>query len=176
MSDHRNALDTMMQGSAVDLFHSCGLAVAPVSRAQQRSDQLQSPELGGMISFSGRGFTGTLTVGVPPSVFALIKQDPSRPYTGRDWVREMTNQLLGRIKSRLLQFHVTLQAGLPTVMGRDAIERQRARGGLFAVYTFRTLRGDVLVTLSGEIDPGIFVYTGATGAAGVAKEGDVILF
>lgn len=173
MSDNRSALDTMIQGSAVDLFHSCGLAVAPVERSQQRGEQLQAPELGGTISFVGRGFTGTLTVGVPPSVFDLIKQDPLRPYSGRDWVREITNQLLGRIKSRLLQFRVTLQSGLPTVMGRDAIERQRARGGLFAAYTFRTLRGDIVVTLSGEIDLGIFVYTGL---AAVASEGDVILF
>lgn len=173
MPDTRTSLDTMIQGSAVDLFHSCGLAVAPVERSQQRSEQIQTPELGGMISFVGRGFTGTLTVGVTPAVFALIKQDPTRPYSGRDWVREMTNQLLGRIKSRLLQFHVTLQSGLPTVMGRDAIERQRARGGLFATYIFRTLRGDVIVTLSGEIDPGVFVYTGVTN---VATEGDVILF
>lgn len=174
MSDNRNALDTMIQGSAVDLFHSCGLAVAPVERShQQRNEAVQMPELGGMISFVGRGFSGTLTVGVPPTVFDLIKQDPLRPYSGRDWVREITNQLLGRIKSRLLQYRVTLQAGLPTVMGRDAIERQRARGGLFAVYTFRTLRGDIVITLSGEIDLGIFVYTGV---ASVASEGDVILF
>lgn len=176
MSDSRTSLDTMMQGSTVDLFHSCGLAVAPVARSQQRSEVLQTPELGGIISFVGRGFTGTLTVGLSPAVFALIKQDPTRTYSGRDWVREMTNQLLGRIKTRLLQFHVTLQASLPTVTGNDAIERQRARGGLFLAYTFRTLRGDVLVTLSGDIDPGIFVYTGAAPAASVATEGDVILF
>jgi hypothetical protein len=176
MSDARTSLDTMIQGSAVDLFHSCGLAVAPVARAQQRSQTLPTPEIGGMISFVGRGFTGTLTVAVSPAVFALIKQDPTRPYSGRDWVREMTNQLLGRIKSRLLQFRVTLQAGLPTVMGSDALERQRARDGLFAAYTFRTLRGDVLITLSGDIDPSIFVYTGTTPGAAVATEGDVILF
>jgi hypothetical protein len=163
----------MIQGSAVDLFHSCGLAVAPVERSQQRTEEIQTPELGGMISFAGRGFSGTLTVAVPPAVFALIKQDPKRPYSGRDWVREITNQLLGRIKSRLLQFQVTLQAGLPTLMGRDAIERQRTRGGLFAAYTFRTLRGDIVVTLSGDIDHGIFVYTGM---ASVVTEGDVILF
>lgn len=174
MTDTRAALDTMIQGSAVDLFHSCGLAVAPVQRSQQRgADQLQFPELGGTISFVGRGFTGTLTVAVPPAVFALIKQDPARPYSGRDWVREITNQLLGRIKSRLLQFQVTLQAGLPAVMGRDAIERQRVRGGLFVAYTFRTLRGDVIVTLSGEIDHSAFVYTGVTN---IPNEGDVILF
>jgi hypothetical protein len=35
-----------------------------------------------------------------------------------------------------------------------------------------------MVTLSGDIDPGIFVYTGtpAIGVTGVATEGDVILF
>jgi hypothetical protein len=173
MADTRAALDTMIQGSAVDLFHSFGLAVAPVERSQQRPEQLQSPDLGGMISFVGRGFSGTLTVGVPPAVFAMIKQDPLRPYSGRDWVREVTNQLLGRVKSRLIQFRVTLQAGLPTTMGRDAIERQRVRGGLFAPYMFRTLRGDIVVTLSGEIDHSIFVYTGS---ASIATEGDVILF
>lgn len=176
MSDSRTFLDTMIQGSAVDLFHSCGLAVAPVARSQLRPETLPTPEIGGIISFVGRGFTGTLTIGLSPALFALIKQDPMRPYSGRDWVREMTNQLLGRIKSRLLQYHVTLQAGLPTVMGSDAIERQRARGGLFAAYTFRTLRGDLLVTLSGDIDPNIFVYTGAAPTTGVASEGDVILF
>ncbi len=173
MQDTRAVLDTLVQSSAVDLFHSCGLAVAPLDRSRVRDDELKFHELTALVSFTAPGFTGSLIVAVPSEAFALIKQDPARPYSGRDWVREMTNQLLGRIKGRLLQFGVTLHAGLPSVIGRESLERQRLRGPAFASYGFRTLRGEIIVTLCGDIDHNIFIYSGATN---VPSEGDVILF
>jgi hypothetical protein len=103
-----------------------------------------------------------------------LKQDPNRPYTGRDWIREASNQLLGRIKNRLTQFQITIQSGLPSTPGRDAVERLRARSALFLSYSFRTLRGRVSVVLGGDIDPTMFVYSGAS--AGSPSEGDIILF
>nr|PZN21134.1 MAG: chemotaxis protein CheX [Pseudomonadota bacterium] len=172
MHDSRAALDIIIQSSTVELFHSWGIAVAPVARNLFRPEQFQSYELVASIDFDGRGLNGTLALAVPQSVFALVKQDPTRPHTGRDWVRENVNQLLGRIKGRLLQFQVTLKAGLPAVMTPEAFEQMRARGFL-AVYAFRTLRGEVLVALSGQVDYSVFVYSGATT---LPSEGDIILF
>lgn len=173
MQDTRAVLDTLVQSSTVDLFHSCGLAVAPLDPSRVKREDIKFHELTAVVSFTAPGFSGSLIVAVPSEAFALIKQDPSRPYSGRDWVREVTNQLLGRIKGRLLQFGVTLHAGLPAVIGRDSLERQRGRGPLFATYAFRTLRGEIIVTLSGDIDHSIFVYSGVTN---VPSEGDIILF
>jgi hypothetical protein len=179
MQDTRAVLDTLVQSSAVDLFHSFGIAVAPVALARQRAEtdklsQFVGHELLGSIAFVGKGFTGSLLLSVPDDVFQLLKQNPERPYTGRDWIREATNQMLGRIKNRLPQFQLSIQSGLPSTPGRDALERLRARSATFLVYGFRTLRGGACVALGGDIEPSLFVYSGAP--LGAQSEGDIILF
>jgi len=177
MQDTRAVLHTIIQGSTVDLFHTHGVAVAPVSQIARATATLEAPtgsELLASITFVGRGCTGTLILSVPEEVFALLKQDPARPYTGRDWTREASNQLLGRIKNRLAQFQISIQSGLPSTPGRDAVERLRGRSNLFAAYGFRTLRGRINVALGGDIDHSMFVYSGAP--LNLASEGDIILF
>ncbi|MGC4093430.1 MAG: hypothetical protein QM756_37150 [Polyangiaceae bacterium] len=177
MNDTRSILHTIVQGSTVDLFHSHGIAVAPITQIARGENGLEAPANGdllGSITFSGRGCTGTLIVSMPEAVFALLKQEPGRPFAGRDWIREAANQLLGRIKNRLMQFQVSISSGLPSTPGRDAIERLRGRSSLFLGYGFRTLRGRICVALGGEIDHSMFVYTGAR--VNLPNEGDIILF
>lgn len=171
-ADRRATLDTLIQSSVVDLFHSTDIAVAPVERTVLRPDRIRHQELSASIQFNGRGFTGTLTVGVPAEVFTTMARTKDRAYDGRDWVREITNQVFGRLKRRLLQFQVELSAGLPGMLSKDAFERERQRPG-FVVYVFRTLRGEVIVTLSGEIDHSVLAYSYASS---IPNEGDVILF
>src|SRR5687767_12014406 len=100
MPETSSALDTIIQSSTVDLFHSCGIALAPLARKRD-GESVPRYELTGTIAFHGRGFSGTLTLSVPKEAFSLIRQDPLRPFRDWDWVRELTNQLLGRIKNRL---------------------------------------------------------------------------
>lgn len=172
--DSRTSLHTIVQGATVDLFHSSGIAVAPIDRHLQQREPVPFHDLSAAITFTGRGFTGSLTLGMPAEVFKLSKQhDPGRSPDVRDWVRETTNQLCGRIKSRLLQFQVTLTVGLPISLTRDAFERHKNKGPFFAAYLFRTLRGELVVTIGGEIRHDVFVYSGA---AAPPSEGDIILF
>jgi hypothetical protein len=170
--ERRATLDTIVQSSVVDLFHANKIAVAPVERVAVRPERVQLQELAAQIHFFGRGFTGTMTLGVPTTVFATIGHETGRRFDGRDWIREMTNQVFGRLKRRLLQFQVQLNASLPSALTREAFERELRRPG-FMVYPFRTLRGEVLLTLSGDIDHSQLAY--AHGAA-VLNDGDVILF
>ena len=51
--------------------------------------------------------------------------------------------------------------------------RQRPRRDTDVVYLFRTLRGEIVVTLDMIIDPGALDYSGSNR---VAKEGDFIAF
>jgi hypothetical protein len=173
MSDTRAVFDSIIQSATVDLFHSFGIAVAPLERGALPSRQVGVDALAALISFEGRGCVATLALMVPAATFALIKQDAVRPFAGRDWVRELTNQLLGRVKRRLLQFQISVKAGLPTILTHDMLERQRARAGEQTAYVFRTLRGEIIVTLTGKIDSNAFSYSGAVNPA---NEGDFILF
>ncbi len=172
VQDGRTILETLIQSSTVDLFHASGIAVAPLPESRLRSDQLPCHELRAIISFTARGFTGSLGLLVPAAVFKLVRQPPTRTFGGDEWVRESTNQLLGRIKARLLQFEVTLQLGLPQLLTPVALE-QLGVHGLLGVYPFRTLRGEVIVTLSGKIDYSVLRYSGK---CHIASEGDIILF
>jgi hypothetical protein len=174
--DNRRVLDTLMHACGVDLFHSFDLVVAPLrllGPERMRLGKLEGNELLGSIGFVGRGFSGTLMMAVPAPVFGLLKQDRERPFEARDWIREATNQMLGRIKARISQFQIDIGCGLPSTPGRDGIARLESRSATLLVYAFRTLRGQVWVALGGDLDLSLFVYSGSLAPH---SEGDIILF
>ncbi|HXK19707.1 MAG TPA: hypothetical protein VNG33_17975 [Polyangiaceae bacterium] len=98
---------------------------------------------------------------------------PASALGARDLMRELTNQLAGRVKNRLLNFTLMLNIGVPTVLSGPALERQRPRRDTEVVYLFRTLRGEIVVTLDLTIDPSALNYSNTNR---VAKEGDFIAF
>ena len=106
---------------------------------------------------------GVYAILVPPVVSDARKNDV---------LRELTNQLAGRIKNRLMQFQVTLRVGLPTVM-RKQLLAQRSSTASSVCYRFRTLRGEIMVTLEGTIHNEPLNYSSRVR---VAKEGDFIVF
>lgn len=172
MSDNRSILDTILQSSAVELFHANGIAVAPIARTTA-APKLCPECHPGLIGFVGRGFSGTLLILVPNEVFLLLKQDGPRPFRAADWVRELTNQLLGRLKARLRPYQVTFRMGIPSSPRREEYERMWSRGESPAVYRFRTVREDVVVIVNGSIDVSALVYAGNVK---VPTEGDILLF
>ncbi len=91
----------------------------------------------------------------------------------RDWVRELTNQLAGRLTSRLAAHgsHVTFAS--PVAVTGDAVPRELASKGGVHVCLSAPDRGpvDVVVVLPHDAQLG----AGASGTAG-AREGSVTLF
>lgn len=170
--DGRAMLETMIQSSTVDLFHAAGIAVGPVAVNKVDCTNVQSRALMAMIHFGGSGAQGTLGLLVPTGVFELVRQDPARPFTGMAWVQDSVNQLLGRIKARLLQFQMPLQMGLPLSMDEKSL-RSLLQQGILAAYRFRTLRGEISVTLSGKIDYARLSYASQLTHA---SEGDIVIF
>jgi hypothetical protein len=171
MWDPRSAFDTIVQSSTVDLFHACSIAVAPLARSSNASRLLGKERLLGSIQFSSAALTGSATLCVPRVVYeASSSATPGS--SGNDWIREQTNQLVGRIKKRLTQLQVTLQTGLPSIPTPDRIQRLQT-SNTASVYEFRALRGEILVVLDATIDYSALVYLGALN---LANEGDIILF
>jgi hypothetical protein len=173
MRDSTGVLDALVQGSTVDLFHSYQVAVAPIARVRAGFVLTQVLDFVGVISFSSPSFTGRLVLAVPHGVPALMKAEVGSYSTARDWTRELTNQLMGRLKNRLSQFQVVLQVGLPSIFDRKHFARQLSQTEGAAIYRFRTLAGEFVVVIDGTCDEALFVYSGARNGA---KEGDIILF
>jgi len=175
----RAAMDTIVQGSLVDLLQSCGVAVAPQPRGRVNLSDLVIPEVSAGIGFTlaqGQSATpspGKLTLSLPEPLFAIMKSDTLRRPQHFDWVRELTNQLAARIKHRLLPLGAAMHPMLPSMITREALEATRVRFATMRVYLGRTLRGDVLVTLDAIIDETRLSYTGPVD---IGNAGDVIVF
>ncbi len=175
----RAVMDTIVQGSLVDLLQSCGVAVAPQPRGRLNLTELAIPETSSAIGFTlaqaanATPSPGRLTLSLPESLFAIMKPETVRRPPPLDWVRELTNQLAARIKHRLLPMGAVMQPMLPSMITREALEASRARFAAMRVYVGRTLRGDVLVTLDTIIDESRLNYTGPVE---IGNAGDVIVF
>ena len=178
-SAQRGLMDTIVQGSLVDLFQSCGVAVAPQPRGRSNFAQLEIPEISAAINFTLVQTAGTpptqgrLTLSLPEALFGIMKTESVRRPQQFDWVRELTNQLAARIKHRLLPLCTAMQPLLPSMLTREALEGLRIRFPTMRIYLGRTLRGDVLVTLDGNIDESRLNYTGPVD---LGTAGDVIVF
>ena len=173
MWDPRAALDTIIQSSTVDLFHACSVAVAPLKRSTASSKAIGADRLIGSIEFNSASMTGSATLSVPSALFATAIANEQRKPSSSDWIRELTNQLLGRVKKRLAQFQVSLQTGLPLLPTQERLQRLQAGSSSPNVYEFRALRGEIIVVLDATIDYSALRYSGTLK---LANEGDIILF
>lgn len=176
-SSVRGAIDAIVQGALVELFHAYGVALAPFPRSAPRG-RLQFFEVTATMGFvreSARRTSthpGRLALSMPREVFVLLNPEPGGAEPRDEWARELANQLLGRIKNRLLQFSATLQIGLPSTSDA-ATESERERSATLRVYVGRTVRGNVLLTLEGMPEESELAYVGPEG---LALEGEAILF
>jgi len=166
--------DTLIQSSAVALFHDYGVAAAPLTPAFIGLEEFHAHYPLAVIGFRGPGMDAALILSIPREVCAQVRLDANRQLDPRDLSRELVNQAMGRIKNRLTQYQVTLKCGLPnsaeTPRDLDRVAPQR---GPLTVYRLRTIRAHILVATKGSIDPSHLAYSTATVLNG---EGDIIVF
>ena len=175
VSAARTAIDTILQSSTVELFHSQGVALAPL-RPVPLGNQQRFYDWVGLIHFETANLSGVLTVSTPMAVWSSRTGGAGRDEDAEslaDWHRELANQLMGRIKNRLLKFQLVLRPRLPSALSGAALELHRKRSAAEVLYRFRALRGDVLVVVDAPLDRAILQYSGELQ---VAREGELILF
>lgn len=165
------AIDTIIQSSTVELLHSYGLSIAPRGRSATRRHTAEH-EAVGIISFDGGSVAGRLTLSIPRPVFVAPSSVHTENTTLPDWTRELTNQLMGRIKNRLMQFQLKLRTHIPTVLSGAALMLQKAPPTEIW-YTFAALRGEIIVTVDASLAQAVLEYSNASV---VVAEGELILF
>jgi hypothetical protein len=167
----RSTLDILIQICTVELFQSLGIAAAPLTVTRRAVDPQHPNDLVGVVSFSGPQTAGRVTLSLNDAVYGLFPSPVIGSHAMRDAVRELTNQLIGRIKNRLMQFQVILRIGLPSAMSEQALMQQRAANAAVVSYQFRTLRGEIHVTFEGTLGDAVLNYSNAVR---VPKEGEFI--
>jgi hypothetical protein len=158
----------LVQASLVDLFNAYDVALAPLPRSVATTSSLSGVSVAAAFRSAGDP-GGRLTLSLPMALLEHMKGAYSTSVR-LDWARELANQLLGRIKNRLLPFGVRLDVGFLSLLDPKQLQHQLQDVSGLRIYVGRTLRGQVLVTVQGLPEDSALAYTGA----GSATEGTVL--
>lgn len=166
-----STVDATATSTAVELFSAYRVTIAPVTDSEI---QLPIADLSalGIVRFTAFELSGSAVLGVSNGTLRRSNTSGTSP---RDWVAELANQFIGRLKLKLLRMGFELWSMAPvTVSGRllaTAVSQpdfvplffRDAQGGSVAVWIALDVNGPLKVTppaSDGEIP----------------REGDVILF
>jgi hypothetical protein len=155
----RVSIDSLVQASLVELFNAYGVAFAPLPRSPKPPPL---PDVSVAAAFRSGGSNGRVTLSLPADLLEQMKGAEANAVR-LDWARELANQLLGRIKNRLLPFGIRLDIGALTVVEQKLLERQLQESP-GRMYLGRTLRGPVLATLHGLPQDSALSYVGGVAA------------
>jgi hypothetical protein len=135
--DHHKIVRDITTKVAVQLFEAYGVVLGPATEVEP-----SSLALCGVIGFTGDLLCGSLVMAVTADVLAASDPVAARP--SRDWMAELTNQLLGRLKNQLLPWGAAIHMSLPVVLRGEHISPvpSSANGG---AQTFRSANGGVYV-------------------------------
>jgi CheY-specific phosphatase CheX len=164
MSSRTTLLEKVVHEAAQDLAAAYGLDVPCTS---EEDDE----QLAAIIGFTSPGYRGSLVVSVSKRTLEQVRA-PGTTATLNDWTAELSNQLLGRVKNRLLLHGPAINIALPVSIAGNAlrigvVEDPRAfRGELKA--------GALHVRVNVLFDLG-FEFTPSQGEA-PAEPGDLVLF
>jgi hypothetical protein len=152
------ALDTIVQSSTVEILRSYEVSVAPRSRSEVSGFATDS-DVVGVIGYEGPGVRGNLTLAVPVNILPAPRLPPKTSH--EEWMYELTSQVMGRIKNRLIQFQLKLRTQTPSVVSGMALERYKRRTGREVLYRFMALRGEIAVTIDTSLAQATLEYSNA---------------
>jgi len=154
-----------------ELFSRYGVMV----RRADDTDQPVSPDflLCSVIGFTGRDVRGTLVLALTEELSGLSNPTSHSQTTQRDWVGELSNQLLGRIKMELLKRGVEIYLNLPAVLlGQHLAPLPRSQ---LKPLKFALANGAAAVWIELDARPGFKIEAAEAGDPGPAA-GDALLF
>ena len=114
-----------------ELFSGYGVELEDVHDIEDFGDV----DLCGVIGFTGDDMQGTLLLSISSGVIEFMKeQGELEAGAAWDWVGELANQLLGRIKNRLLRRGIEIYLSPPLVIQGEHLSplpRSQSPAGLF---------------------------------------------
>lgn len=166
---NEEVIEQAVTSSCVSLFADYSLTLERVD-AQALSNAFDIVFCG-VVGFSGDQMRGTLLLAT--SSEPLGRTLPSSDASLREWVAELSNQLLGRIKNKLFSHGVTLHMSTPTVLRGQHMVPVSATP--LTPYAFSCDGGVVCVWIDTELSPGVDL-TQVSETPDVMSEGSGFLF
>ena len=147
MTETSERIANMTARACVELLKDYGVLLTPGSMTWDA--HAQEPVFFGVIGFVGPGVRGTCLLGAEQQLVTASCRVGNRP---RDWIAELSNQLLGRLKMKLLTCGVSVKVTTPLALSGVQLTPLPRLGQ--EPLAFTSDRGAALVWLELETDEG----------------------
>jgi len=144
-------LEDLVEVATAELFAHLG------TTTQRCTETYVHTDLAALIGFSGPQICGTLCIGASAATLDALTpaEDRAEPDSRRQWVSEMSNQLLGRFKGKLLRYGVKATIALPRIVDRAELQLFIEEQCPCVTLAFQTTSGVIGVWCTAELSPGV---------------------
>jgi CheY-specific phosphatase CheX len=167
-------LDALIEEASLALFDGIGVTLGRAPAPVKSADDISAS-----IGFAGPAFRGALVLISTRRLvqFALPREIHDRESDEHvaDWMGELANQLLGRVKNKLHGYGVSFAMGTPTVMLGMDLSRKDKHPGVRRQFAFRHAGDSLSVCLDAIASPNLTLLPDEPATSGIA-EGEVALF
>jgi CheY-specific phosphatase CheX len=164
--EHSKRVEELLFTVGQQLFEAYDLRAASSSAPRESLDI----KVAAIIGFAGEKLRGSVMLAMSDRALQHTKQTPGESV--EDWVGELTNQLAGRLKNRLLAYGLDVAIATPLVIRGSRISP--CVEGETGPLTWAFDKGDAYAWIDCDFKQGVeFVETGA---AEVVSEGEALLF
>jgi CheY-specific phosphatase CheX len=143
-SETTRAIQALAGVACTELMRAYGVQLVKAESGWVESDEVM---FSGVMGFVGDSVRGTCLLAAPQGT---VEAAAPRDATARDWVGELANQLVGRLKAKLMARGATIALSTPVVL-RGVRLSPLPRTGVEPVV-FSSATGRVLVWLEVEIE------------------------
>lgn len=135
-------------------------------------------EFAATLGFSADKVRGMIGLGMDPGTLQqLVTRDGSGADVNiEDWLAESVNQLLGRIKNKLMAYDLLVSLALPTVLRGVHLRFVGGQKAGLWTYSFESAAGPLFVWLDVRRDPDFELVATRDPEKQAMPEGELVLF
>lgn len=171
--NNRDIIDTIVTGCARELFALHDTELTAAEEVHEPHDYVT------VIGFYGESMRGALGLGIDRRIVTRILEQYADtnhfPVGAEDFVGETANQLVGRVKNRLLAYGVEFGIALPMVLRGIEVHLAKSTSEVWP-YRFSSTEGAITVWFDARIEPGVVLEHSEGSTDTIACEGEVTMF
>ena len=174
-------LKTLVREAIDELLRSTdGLTAYKFASAQDSPEATLPTAVISVLGFSGEQMKGSLVISCERKL--LEKSHPNNamgmPIGDEDitdWIGELANQMLGRLKNKITIYGCSFSMSTPTTMSSNGLKLTKPKNGSSLEIRYTGDLGELVIHFLAVIDP-IFNFDTTQKKMDAKKEGDSILF
>lgn len=173
MSSNMEILEQLVVDCAHALFRHYEVELVHALGATPEDVWEEDLALAGIIGFTSPELRGSLVLAMGKKPLHAVEAESAHH---RDWIQELSNQLLGRMKNRLLAYGVNLQMTTPLSMRGFHLTLEASSSDAKPLLFHTPDAGAVCVLFDGESMPGFELVRQESEETACPDEGELLLF